>query len=231
MLSTRETTILAFAASFAIALVLHSSELGHVPWAINRASGLAAYFALAMSTIFGLAISTKASDGLLARALVFELHQFLSVMALVLIAVHIGVLLFDGFLGFGVASLLVPFVAQHETWLMGLGVLSAWMAAITTGSFWVRSRIGYRTWRRLHFLTFACYVTALWHGVAAGTDTTLPLVYWMYVLTGAAVAGLLTLRIGEAVLKHRQPSRRVSAKRAGGSAGGSARASSPSHAR
>ncbi len=61
MLSTRETALLAFAGAFAVAVALQGADLGHVPWAINRASGLAAYAALAGSVILGLLISTRAA--------------------------------------------------------------------------------------------------------------------------------------------------------------------------
>lgn len=216
MLSTRESALLSFAGAFAIAIALHGADLGHVPWAINRAAGLAAYATLATSVILGLLISTKAADGLVPRALVFEMHQFLSVMALVLVAVHVGVLLFDRFLGMGPVALVVPFASPYEPLLMGLGVIAAWLAAITTGSFWMRARIGYRTWRRLHYVTFLCFIMALWHGIAAGTDTGLAPVYWMYVLSGAAIAGLLTVRIGESVLKRSRTVARVPSHSAAG---------------
>ena len=56
-----------------------------------------------------------------------------------------------------------------------------------------------KTWRRFHYVAFAAYAMGLWHGVMAGTDTQIPAVHWMYVLSAAAVAALLTFRVGEAL--------------------------------
>jgi hypothetical protein len=44
--------------------------------------------------------------------------------------------------------------------------------------------------------SFGVYGLALVHGVTAGTDTSLPVVHCVYVGSAAAVAALLTYRIG-----------------------------------
>jgi sulfoxide reductase heme-binding subunit YedZ len=184
-----------FAGSVAGALALHGADLGHLPWAVSRASGLAAFATLSASVILGLAISTKASDGVLGRPFVFAMHQFLAVASLALMAVHAGSLLFDSFLPFSPQALVVPFVSNYRPVAVSAGVIAAWLAAITTASFWVRARIGARTWRRLHYLTFGAYLLALLHGVTAGTDTYLSAVYWGYLVSAGAVAALTVLRI------------------------------------
>lgn len=184
-----------FLASFLGAFALQGADLGHIPWAVSRASGLAAFAVLSASVIMGLLIRTKASDGMLSRPFVFDMHQFLSVASLVLIGVHAGSLLFDGFLNFTSLGVLVPFVSAYQPVAIGAGIVAAWLCAITTASFWMRSRIGQKRWRTLHYITFLAYAGALWHGIAAGTDTQLPLVYWGYIFSLATVAALTTLRI------------------------------------
>jgi hypothetical protein len=150
MPGSRLVLISFFAASFLGALALRSADLGTVPWAVSRASGLAAFAVLSLSVIMGLLISTKASDGLLSRPFVFEMHQFLAVASLALIGVHAGSLLFDGFLHFTSLSLLVPFLSPYRPVAVGAGVIAGWLVAITTASFWLRSRIGTKRWRTLH---------------------------------------------------------------------------------
>lgn len=189
------TLILFFVASFLGAFALQGAELGHIPWALSRASGLAAFAVLSASVIMGLLISTKASDGVLGRPFVFEMHQFLAVASLALIGVHAGSLLFDGFLNFTPLGVMVPFVSPYQPVAIGAGIIAAWLCAITTGSFWMRSRIGQKRWRSLHYVTFAAYIMGLGHAVFAGTDTQLPVVYWGYVLSLATVSALTTLRI------------------------------------
>jgi len=75
--------------------------------------------------ILGLVRSTKSPRPLIPRALSFDLHQFISVLGLTFIGVHAGALLFDGFLRFTPASLLVPFASPYRPIWTGLGVISA----------------------------------------------------------------------------------------------------------
>lgn len=189
------TLISFFLASFLGAFALQGADLGHLPWAVSRASGLAAFAVLSASVIMGLLISTKASDGMLSRPFVFDMHKFLAVASLVLIGVHAGSLLFDGFLNFTSLGVLVPFVSPYQPIAIGVGIIAAWLCAITTASFWMRSRIGQKRWRTLHYVTFLAYAGAIWHGVAAGTDTQLPLVYWGYLFSLATVTALTVLRV------------------------------------
>ncbi len=179
-----------------VGAVLLGADLGHIPWYISRASGLIAFVLLSFSVILGLLISTKAADGVLSRALVFDLHQFLSVLVLSFTGVHIGSLLFDGFLRFTPMQLVVPFAAPYRPFWTGIGVLAAWSVSLITASFWARKRIGQRNWRRIHYLSFAAYVAALGHGAMAGTDSGAPLIILLYVGSVAVVGALLTYRIG-----------------------------------
>lgn len=209
MSSSRQSLLLILAASFISGIALRSTDLGQLPWAVSRASGIAAFAVLSLAMVMGLLVSTKAGDGLFSRPFAFEMHQFLSVVSLVLMAVHAGSLLFDGFLHFTSLSLVVPFIAPYRPFAVGLGVIAAWLAAITTASFWFRSRIGQKRWRTLHYATFLAYIGALWHGIAAGTDTQLAPVYWMYILSVASVSSLLMLRI---IGYKPAPKRRAAAK-------------------
>ena len=204
----KTTVMAAFVAAFLGGLALQGQNLGQAPWLISRSSGVAAFILLSGSVVFGLLMSTKVGDGSLPRPLKYELHQFLSVLTVAVIGLHVGSLLFDGFLHFTVASLVVPFVGPYRTFWVGLGTLAAWASALVTASFWARKRIGYGAWRRLHYLSFGAYVLALVHGMSAGTDTNNVVVYWTYVVSAAAVSALLVYRIlyrKPAVAKKRQP--------------------------
>ena len=213
MNSTTRLAALFFGASFVLALGMSGADMGQGPWFVSRASGLVAYFLLSASVVFGLLISTKAGDGILGRPLVFELHQFTSVLTLSLLGLHAGSLLFDGFLNFTPASILIPFIGPYRPLWVGLGVLGAWSTAIVTGSFWARKPLGQKNWRRLHFLAFFAWTSSLVHGFTAGTDTSLAPVFWMYVLTAAAVAALLTYRIGAAIAPAPRPARAANPQR------------------
>ncbi len=176
-------------------LAMQTVNMGTIPWAVSRAAGLGAFAVLSAAMILGLLISTKAGDGVLSRPFVFQMHQFMAVVSLALIALHAGSLLFDGFFRFTPLSLVVPFTAPYSPIAVGAGVIAGWLAAITTASYWMRSRIGQKRWRSLHYLTFVAYLASLGHAVAAGSDSHMPVIYWSYVVSVAAVLAFTTLRI------------------------------------
>ena len=190
--------VLAIVAAMTGGMALRLADSGHAPWIISRASGLAAFALLSGAMIFGLLISSKAADGSMSRLTVFTVHQFLSVLSLAFLVVHGGALLFDGFFHFTVFDLVVPFAAPYEPMMVGLGVVSAWLAAAVTGSFWGRKWIGQKAWRKLHFASFVAYFLSLVHGISAGTDTGKLPVAMLYAVSLTMVLALLGYRIAKA---------------------------------
>ncbi|MBE7519838.1 MAG: ferric reductase-like transmembrane domain-containing protein [Thermoflexaceae bacterium] len=194
---TRSTDALAaFIGALVSTLILRGLDFGHAPWYISRSSGLVAYVLLTLSVVLGLLLSTRSPRPLVPRALAFDLHRFISILTLTMIGVHAGILLFDNYLGFGPAEILLPFASDSEPLLTAVGVVAAWSLVAITASFWLRRHIGPRAWRRLHYLSFASWLLSLVHGFAQGTDTAIPFVSAIYILSAAIVAGLLTYRIG-----------------------------------
>ncbi|OAI40654.1 hypothetical protein AYO38_05470, partial [bacterium SCGC AG-212-C10] len=192
----RYTTIAALVLSAAVSgLALRLGSGTTLPWMVARASGLVSFALLSGSVIFGLLMSTKAGSELLSKPLVFTAHQFLSLLMLTFIGLHGGALLFDGFFHFTPLSVIVPFTSPYAPFWVGLGVISAWLSAIVTASFWMRTRIGQKRWRQLHYASFLAYVLGLGHGLTAGSDTGLPLVQFVYIGSAITVAGLLTYRL------------------------------------
>lgn len=182
---------------FISALSLRLLALGSMPWYLSRAAGLTSFAALSASVVLGLLLSTKNNPRWLKKPFVFEMHQFLSVLALVLVAVHVASLVFDPHGTFTPVELVVPFAGAYQRFWVGAGIIAAWLIAAITVSFWMKKRIGHRAWRMLHAGSFGGYLMALGHGIAAGSDTGLAPVYWMYVLSAAAIAGLTVLRMSQ----------------------------------
>ena len=189
--------VLSFAAAVIGGLLLRTADLGQAPWFATRAAGLVAFVTLSLSMLLGLTMSAKAAPRVVSKLFVFEMHQFFSIISLVLVGAHAGALLVDGFLRFSPIEVLVPFAASYQRGWVGLGVVAGWLGLITAISFRFRARIGHRAWRKLHYTTFAAYLLALVHGMTAGTDTTLAPVYFMYIASAGLVAALLTFRIGQ----------------------------------
>jgi DMSO/TMAO reductase YedYZ heme-binding membrane subunit len=101
----------------------------------------------------------------------------------------------DTYLSFGVIDVAVPFAAPYRSGAVALGIVGLYLSAVLTGSFYVRARLGQRTWRALHTTSFVAYVLATGHGILAGTSTTQPWMQWLYLLSGGAVLFLTNYRL------------------------------------
>ncbi len=184
-----------FFAAFAGAMLLSGIGLGQVPWFVSRASGIVAYALLSTSVVLGLLVSTRLGDRIAPRAFHFDIHQFVSVLALGFIAIHMLALLFDGFLRFSPIAILVPFTAPEGVGGVAWGVFAAWVTALVMASSWARKQVGQRAWRRLHYLSFLGWLLALIHGITAQTSTTPAPALYLYVVSAGLIAGLLSYRI------------------------------------
>ena len=181
---------------------------GAGPWLVSRALGLTAYVALSLEIALGLLVSTGAADRVLARARTLELHQWLSSVSLALVGAHAITLLGDGFAGLDVIDLVVPFASELRRVATGLGVLSAYAMLGLHLSYAARGKIGARTWRKLHYGSFALYVLATVHGLAAGTDSGRLFTTLLYALSASGVVFLLAVRLALVAAKRAKRSAR-----------------------
>jgi len=164
-------------------------------WYVTRAAGIISYLLLWLSTVWGLAVSNKILDPVLHRAFTYDFHQFLSLLAIGFIALHIVVLLADKYLPFSVAQILVPFSAPYRPVWVGLGTIGLYLTLLVSITFYIRKWIGQKTFRVIHLLSYLAFIGAALHGLFAGTDSPLPTVQAMYLVTTLSVIFLTAYRI------------------------------------
>jgi len=170
-----------------------------LPWVFMRLLGFMAYFAMTASVIYGLLLSTKILDAIAHRPITFTLHQDLASIGLGLAAIHGMLLALDGTVPFTLAQIAVPGLAPYAPLWVGVGQIAFYLMALVVGSFYVRRQIGQRAWRTLHYVTFLAFIGATGHGVAAGTDSSTPWAWWIYVGSLVVVVFLLVYRIAISV--------------------------------
>jgi hypothetical protein len=144
------------------------------------------------------ATSSRAGDRLLGRGVASDTHRALSLLAVLAVTGHVLLLAFDRYVRFGPADLLVPFASGYRPAWTGFGVLAAYVLLAVYASFYLRSRIGYKTWHTLHYASFAVFVMATAHGLFAGSDSSAIWARWLYAAAVASVAlavGYRLLRI------------------------------------
>jgi predicted ferric reductase len=169
---------------------LFAANSTQVMWYFTRSAGMVSYLLLWFSMIWGLLIPTKLFDQLIPRANTFDFHQFISLLSVGFIILHVGVLLLDQYLPFNLAQILFPFIAPYRPVWVGIGVLAFYLTLLVTITFYMRSRIGMKAFKSIHLFSLLAYAGATLHGLMAGTDSTLPAVRWMYFLSFLVVVFL-----------------------------------------
>lgn len=156
-------------------------------WYVTRAAGIIAYLLLWLSTAWGLAVPAKLLDRVLQRWATFDFHQFISLLAIGFMGLHILVLMLDRYLPFTAAQVLIPFIAPYRPLWVGIGVISFYLILLVTITYYIRERIGMRAFRAIHVLSLLAYAGATFHGLYAGTDSPLLAMQLLYEVTGLVV--------------------------------------------
>jgi predicted ferric reductase len=159
-------------------------------WYVTRSAGIIAYLLLWLSTVWGLAVPSKLLDALLDRGYSFDFHEFISLLSLGFVALHIGVLLLDRYLPYSIWQVLIPFLSPYRPVWVGIGVISLYITLLVTITFYMRSRIGMQTFRVIHILSLLGYLGVTLHGFFAGTDSPLISMLLMYQVTSLVVVFL-----------------------------------------
>ncbi len=169
---------------------LFAFDSENVVWYIVRSSGFIAYLLLWLSTAWGLAIPSKIADRFLHGSYTFEFHQFISLLSLGFLALHMVVLLADLYLPYSLAQILVPFLSPYRPLWVGIGVIAFYLTAIVTGTYYLRSQIGMKAFRYIHYTSLIGYLGATAHSFFSGTDSSLPIAQFMYAGTFLVVVYL-----------------------------------------
>jgi predicted ferric reductase len=180
---------------------LASSLLGDQPkayWYLARASGFVAFVALWLSVALGLIITNKMARLWNGGPTAVEMHQFTTWLAVGLTVFHAFILLGDQYIQSTPSQVLMPFgyINYKPEWV-GVGQIAFYLTVVVAASFYFRKRMGYRTWRTLHYTSFVVYLLITLHGVLAGTDSAA--LMGVYLALGAGIYLLTMHRIFQSI--------------------------------
>jgi sulfoxide reductase heme-binding subunit YedZ len=161
------------------------------------------------ATLAGLALRSRALGKSVKPAGVADAHRFLALLALLAIGVHGVALLNDTSIRIDLPGLLVPGRIPYRPVWVGAGIVAAELTVLVYASFSVRKRIGVRTWRRLHWLTYGIFAAVTVHGLLSGSDSAQPWARDVYLASIGSVAGTVAFRM---LMRGRTP--RLAAARA-----------------
>ncbi|MEI7849307.1 MAG: hypothetical protein WCK35_26145 [Chloroflexota bacterium] len=178
---------------------LANSLMGSDPkafWYLSRGSSFAAMSLLWLSMALGLGITNKMARIWPGLPATFAIHEYVSLLGLAFAIFHALILMGDKYISFTLAQIVIPFTTVgYKPILVGLGQVGFYVWLMVALSFYVRSRIGSKVWRTLHYISFLCYCVALYHGISSGTDTKELWAQVYYWISGASLLFLLMQRI------------------------------------
>lgn len=157
-------------------------------WYTTRGAGAMTLVLLTASVVIGIGEVRRWQPAGAPRFAVAAGHRLVSLLALAFLAVHVVTTLLDPFPPIGVLNAAIPFVTSYRPLWLGLGTLASDLLVALVVTSLVRRRLGYRTWRWVHWLAYGCWPIALLHGIGAGSDTRAT---WMLLLTLACVTAVL----------------------------------------
>jgi methionine sulfoxide reductase heme-binding subunit len=164
-------------------------------WYFTRSAGLVALIALTASIVVGVVASIGWTTERWPRFLSQSVHRNLSLFCLGLVAIHVITTVGDGYVPIGFLDAFIPFRSPYRPIWIGLGALTLdlMIAVLITSA--LRHRIGFRSWRFVHWLAYLCWPIALFHGLGSGTDAPLPVVLAVNATCAAAVLAAVACRL------------------------------------
>jgi len=161
-------------------------------WYLARGTGLVTLLLLTATVVLGIVGVSRWSSRRWPRLVTAGLHKNLSLLAVAFLAVHIVTVVSDSFVSISWLNAFVPFTGSYRPMWLGLGAVAGDLLIALIVTSLLRRHIGYRVWRAVHVLAYACWPAALVHGLTIGTDRAhawaLGVTYTCIAAVGAAVA-------------------------------------------
>jgi sulfoxide reductase heme-binding subunit YedZ len=164
-------------------------------WYATRATGMVALVLLTASVILGIAGTTRFTAPGLPRVVTAGLHRNVSLLVLGLVTAHVLTTVLDSYTRIGLTAAIIPFSSQYRGFWLGLGAVAFDLLLALALTSLLRHRLSYRSWRAVHWLGYACWPIALWHGLGTGTDSRLPWLLALDALCVGAVAAAVWWRL------------------------------------
>ena len=139
-------------------------------WYLTRSTGLVALILLTATVVVGVMASVGWVSKRWPRFLSQDVHRNLSLFCVGFVALHVLTTVSDGYVPIGLADAFIPFRTAYRPLWVGLGALTfdLLLAVLVTSA--LRHRIGFGSWRFVHWLAYLCWPVAVAHAVGTGTD-------------------------------------------------------------
>lgn len=163
-------------------------------WYLNRTSGFVLLGLITVSAVLGvLSSASRAQRGVPTFATQL-LHRNLSLLAVVLLVIHVSSAVIDTYVDIRWWQVLLPWGGTYQPLWLGVGAVAFDLILLIVLTSLLRSRMRHSPWRVIHLLSYLVIALAAIHAIGIGTDTNDPrgwgIVFCVSVLAvGALLAG------------------------------------------
>lgn len=165
-------------------------------WFLTRGTGVVSLLLLTGVVVLGVSGAVGWKSRRWPRFVTQGLHRNLSLLAVVFIGVHIAASVIDAFSPIRWLDAVVPFVSRYRPVWLGLGAVAFDLLIALVVTSLLRVWLGYRSWRAVHWLAYACWPVSVVHGLGTGSDTR---AVWMLAIDAVAIGaviGAVAWRVG-----------------------------------
>ena len=153
-------------------------------WYLTRGTGAVTLLLLTAAVVLGVLTSVRWTSPTWPRFVIEWLHRNVSLVVVAFLAVHVASAVIDGFVPLRWIDAVVPFSAGYRPLWIGFGAVALDLLLALVVTSLLRVRLGYRSWRVVHWSAYACWPVALVHSLGAGSDAWRG---WMLVVDGLVV--------------------------------------------
>ena len=154
-------------------------------WYFARATGMVALVLLTAIIVLGMLGPLRISNARWPRFAIRTVHRDLSLLALLVIAIHVIAITADTYVSVPLSAGVLPFGSSYSPFWTGLGALAFDLMIALVVTSLLRNRLGFRTWRLVHWSAYGAWPLAVAHGIATGTDSNTA---WALIVTVVCVA-------------------------------------------
>ncbi|GAA0350195.1 ferric reductase-like transmembrane domain-containing protein [Actinoallomurus spadix] len=164
-------------------------------WYSTRATGEVALLFLTIVLTLGVLSALRVGGRRAPRFVLAGLHRTLTLAALGFLAVHIATTVADSYAPITVTDVVVPFGSAYRPIWLGLGTVAFDLLAVLTATSLLRTRLGFRRWKALHWAAYACWLAAFVHALGTGSDVRSSLFLMLAGVCAAAALAAVAWRL------------------------------------
>lgn len=140
-------------------------------WYFGRATGMVALVLLTAIIVLGVLGPLRVASDRWPRFAIRTVHRDVSLVTLLVIALHVVAMVLDTYVSIPLSAGVLPWGSSFSPLWTGLGAVAFdLMIAIVVTSL-IRKRLGFRTWRFVHWFAYVSWPLAVAHGLATGSDS------------------------------------------------------------